>query len=69
MAAKITSKIKEITKSEKNKEILKNIKASFVVKGLSIILVLFTTPAYMRYFNNNVALGVWFTVVSIITGF
>lgn len=51
---------------ENNREIMKNVVVSFFVKGLAIILNLFLTPAYMRYFNNDTALGVWFTIVSII---
>ena len=59
-------RFKKILSKETNRDIFKNIIASFFVKGASIILALFTTPAYMRYFNNDTALGVWFTVVSII---
>lgn len=59
-------KLKIILSKENNKNIVKNIIFSFIVKGLAIILTLFTMPAYMRYFNNDTALGVWFTVVSII---
>ena len=66
MCSSFKKRIKLIFQNENNKSISKNIFASFIVKGLSIILVLFTTPAYMRYFNNDTALGVWFTVVSII---
>ena len=59
-------RLKNIFSRDNNKDIFRNIIASFLVKGLSIILALFTTPAYMRYFNDDVSLGVWFTLVSII---
>lgn len=66
MISGIKRKLKVILNNESNKNIIKNIIFSFFVKGLAIILTLFTIPAYMRYFNNDTALGVWFTVVSII---
>ena len=59
-------RLKNIISKENNRDIFKNVIFSFFVKGLSIILALFTTPAYMRYFSNDTALGVWFAVVSII---
>ena len=29
-------------------------------------MALFTTPAYIKYFNNNEILGVWFTILSVL---
>ena len=49
------------------KSVVSNIVLSFGVKGLSIFVTLFTTPAYIRYFNNDEVLGVWFTVLSVLT--
>ncbi|WP_427797608.1 lipopolysaccharide biosynthesis protein [Acidaminococcus fermentans] len=37
-----------------------------VVKGGSLAVALFTTPAYMYYFNNAEVLGVWFTLLSVL---
>ncbi|MFJ5759265.1 MATE family efflux transporter [Neobacillus sp. NPDC093182] len=50
-----------------NKTILLNIFLSFIIKGGSLILSLFTLPAYMRYFDNNIVLGTWLTIVSLLT--
>lgn len=36
------------------------------MKGLSLILSLFTLPAYMRFFDNQTVLGVWFTILSVV---
>lgn len=52
--------------SENNKIVLKNIIGAFGVKGLSLLVSLFTMPAYMRFFNDQVALGLWFTVLSVL---
>ena len=60
----IISRIKNT--GENNKNIVKNICGSFAVKGLSMVLNLFTIPAYMRYFADDAVLGVWFTIVSVI---
>lgn len=53
--------------SENNKIILKNVLGAFTVKGLALVVSLFTMPAYMRYFNNEVALGLWFTLLSVLS--
>ena len=44
-----------------------NIINSFIVKGGSLFIALFTTPAYMRYFNDDALLGIWYTMLSILT--
>lgn len=44
-----------------------NIFLSFAIKGGSLIIALFTTPAYMSYFANDAVLGVWFTLLSILS--
>ena len=36
------------------------------VKIGAIFIALFTTPAYIRYFDNNEILGAWFTILSIL---
>lgn len=43
-----------------------NILGAFVVKGGSLVLGLFTMPAYMNYFSDSNVLGVWFTILSVI---
>ena len=47
-----------------NKTIVSNILGSFLVKGGSLVVSLFTLPAYLRFFNNQQILGLWFTLVS-----
>lgn len=39
---------------------------AFIVKGLSLCLSLFTMPVYIRFFQNQTVLGVWFTIVSVL---
>ena len=49
------------------KNTLMNMAGAFVVKGGALIISLFTMPAYMRYFQNQEVLGLWFTVLSVLT--
>lgn len=51
---------------ENSKIVLKNGTSSLLIKGSSLIIAIFTTPAYMRYFDNNAVLGVWFTALSVL---
>lgn len=53
--------------SDKNtKSVVLNIVYSYGIKGLSMFIGLFTTPAYIRYFHNNEIMGVWFTILSVL---
>jgi len=56
-----------LTAGEKDRSIIKNMLAAFLIKGGSMFLGLVTMPAYMRYFPNQTVLGVWFTILSIMT--
>ncbi len=58
-------KIKKIISDYK--VIIINVFASFAVKGGSLVITVLVTPAYMRYFNDNAVLGVWYTMLSILT--
>lgn len=56
--------------SSKNKDtvnVIKNIVNAVFIKGGGIIVGLLTTPAYMNYFKEQEILGVWFTILSVIT--
>lgn len=49
-----------------NKNIINNIIGAFIVRGGSLIVSLFTMPAYFRYFQNQSVLGLWFTILSVL---
>ncbi|MRI80831.1 hypothetical protein GIY11_02150 [Aerococcaceae bacterium DSM 109653] len=51
---------------QKEKQIIMNVFGSFFVKGASMLLSLFTMPAYMRFFENDAVLGIWFTMLSVL---
>ena len=64
---KIQQKLQNL--SPNNKIVLKNTLGAFIVKGGALIISLFTTPAFIRYFNDNAVLGVWYTLLSVLTWF
>jgi len=54
---------------EKDKQVIKNMLGAFAIKGSALLISLFTMPAYIRYFDNQVILGLWFTVLSVMIWF
>lgn len=64
---KIKSKITSI--SQDDKTMYKSIIISLLIRGGALVLSLFTLPAYMRFFDDNTALGLWFTIVSVLNWF
>lgn len=61
---KFTNKFKKT--SDNNKEILKNIFGAFFVRGASIVVSLFTMPIYIRFFEDQYSLGIWYTLLSVL---
>ena len=49
------------------KRLLTNIGSSIGVKGVSIVISFLATPAYIVYFNKSPLLGVWLTIVGMLT--
>lgn len=62
---KLIRKIKKL--SSKDRIVYANILGAFAVKGAALLVSLFTMPAYMRYFADQQILGVWFTVLSVLS--
>lgn len=63
---KVIKKYKEIMKNPDNYNLFKNIFLSFVVKGFSLVVSLFSMSLYISYFNDDVILGLWFTLLSVL---
>ena len=59
--------IKSITKKDNDSIIKRNVLMSFLIKGLSLVLGFFSYPLYIRYFNNESVLGIWLTVLSLMS--
>ena len=54
------------TLSENDKIVYKNVFGAFMVKGGALVVTLLTLPAYIRFFNNNEVLGLWYTILSLL---
>jgi len=50
-----------------NRTIFYNTLGAFLVKGAALIVSLFTMPSYMRYFEDQQILGLWFTILSVLS--
>lgn len=62
---KIKNKISNL--EENNKVIFFNGIGTFAIKGLSLVISLLALPAYLKYFDNQEILGVWFTLLSVLS--
>lgn len=49
------------------RNLAENVVKSFGVKGVSMLVTLASTPAYLAYFDNNEVLGLWFTLIQVLT--
>lgn len=66
MLLRIRTILQNKLKDQNTRLVVMNVIGSFGIKGLSMIIGLFTTPMYIRYFNNNEILGIWFTILSVL---
>jgi O-antigen/teichoic acid export membrane protein len=60
-------KIKEVIDNKNDREVFINVGMSFLIKGFALLIQVFTLPAYLRFFDNHNVLGVWYTLLSVIT--
>ena len=51
---------------ENDRIVYKNVLGAFIVKGAALFVTLYTLPAYIRFFNDNEILGLWFTILSLL---
>lgn len=59
--------MKKIKLSEKDLIVYKNIFGAFAIRGLALGMSLLMMPAYMRFFEDERVLGVWYTILSVLT--
>ncbi|WP_066055707.1 lipopolysaccharide biosynthesis protein [Robertmurraya korlensis] len=63
----VLTKLTNKFKNENSKIILNNAIGAMVIKGGGIIVSFLTFPAYMEYFSSQPVLGLWFTVLSVLS--
>ena len=54
-------------KSLKDRIIIKNVTLSFIIKAVALLVSFFSAPAFIGYFDNDIVLGVWYTLLSVLT--
>lgn len=50
-----------------NSNLFSNIIGSLLIRGGSFLISIISMPLYLNYFNNNSALGLWFTILSVLS--
>lgn len=53
-------------KEKDNRILVNNIAGTLIIKGLAMIMTLITMPVYINYFGNKEAVGIWFSLVSVL---
>ena len=53
--------------NKRNVVLLTNSVQAFLIKGASLVVSMLTLPAYMRYFDQQQVLGLWFTALSVLS--
>lgn len=66
MLNSIVKRIKDKT-DKRTQKILKNIVFSLGIKGLSIVVAFLTLPVYIKFLTNESVLGVWLTLISMLS--
>lgn len=64
MIKRIISKLKNA--GDNDKIVYKNVLGAFLVKGGALFVALYTLPAYIKFFNNDEVLGLWYTILSLL---
>lgn len=55
--------------SNNSKVVARNTLYAFLIKGCALAISFLSTPLFVKYFNNNEVLGVWYTLLSVLTWF
>lgn len=61
---RIIHKLKKI--NEHNRQVVINMMGAFVVKGATLIISVLLLPVYLRFFENQMILGIWYTILSVL---
>lgn len=59
--------IKNFLRDKDEKNLLVHIGLAFLIKGFSLLVSMISMPLYIKYFDDNVVLGLWYTILSILS--
>lgn len=59
--------LRSILKDKDEKNLINNIVMAFIVKGLALFISVFSMPQYIKYFDNDEVLGLWYTILSLLS--
>ncbi len=59
--------IPRLLRSKNNRSLFLNIAGAYSIKGLAVLVGILTVPAFIAYFEDDAILGVWFTLLSLLT--
>ena len=62
----VKNNIKKILSDKDERNLVIQVALAFLVKGFSLIVSFFSMPLYIKYFNNDEVLGLWYTILSMI---
>lgn len=61
------SLLKKYIKDKNDRNVMANILYAFIIKGFSLFVSLFSMPLYIKYFNDDSVLGLWYTILSVLS--
>ena len=67
MKERIVQKLKRLLGDKDERNLLLHIALAFGVKGLALLVSFFSMPLYIKYFGNDEALGLWYTILSLLS--
>ena len=56
----------KIFHTNQDSSLAKNTIVSIIIKGIALLVSFFSVPIFSKYFSNDIAYGVWLTILSII---
>ncbi|MBP3321080.1 MAG: MATE family efflux transporter [Clostridia bacterium] len=62
----ILKKLKHYLEDKDERNLLINVLLAFGVKGISMVISLYSMPLYIKYFENDDVLGLWYTILSLL---
>lgn len=60
-------KIKAFFSDKDERNLIINIMLAFFVKGASLLVSMVSLPLYIKFFNDDATLGVWYTLLSVVS--